>query len=151
MPHNDQPIDIREAGITETDVLSLSNLMTELGYETALDEMKIRLTHIQKHGDYKTFLATINNKVVGMVGMTWNYSYEQNGIYVRVLAFVIAQGYRQDGIGTQLMKASEQWARKIGANRILLNCGNREERKIAQSFYKKIGYQIKSTGYVKKL
>jgi GNAT superfamily N-acetyltransferase len=83
--------------------------------------------------------------------MARNYYYEQNGIYVRVLALVIAQGFRQHGIGRQLMKASEEWARKIGADRILLNCGNREERKIAQLFYQKIGYQIKSSGFVKNL
>lgn len=151
MSYKDQPIHIREVQITDTDILSLSNLMTELGYETAHNEMKVRLTHIQMHDDYKTFLATINNKVVGMIGMARNYYYEQNGIYVRVLALVIAQGFRQHGIGRQLMKASEEWARKIGADRILLNCGNREERKIAKLFYQKIGYQIKSSGFVKNL
>lgn len=133
------------------DILSLANLMTELGYETAHNEMKVRLTHIQKYGDYKTYLATMNNKVVGMIGMTKNYYYERNGIYVRVLALVIDQGFRKLGIGKQLMKVSEEWARKIGADRILLNCGNREDRKIAQRFYKKIGYQIKSSGFVKNL
>lgn len=151
MSYKDQPIHIREVQITDMDILSLANLMTELGYETAHNEMKVRLTHIQKYGDYKTYLATMNNKVVGMIGMTKNYYYERNGIYVRVLALVIDQGFRKLGIGKQLMKVSEEWARKIGADRILLNCGNREDRKIAQRFYKKIGYQIKSSGFVKNL
>jgi GNAT superfamily N-acetyltransferase len=86
-----------------------------------------------------------------MVGMTKNYFYEQNGIYVRVLALVTSYGFRQNGIGRKLMEASENWAREIGAGIILLNCGNREERKVAQQFYQNIGYQIKSSGFIRKL
>src|SRR5436190_23488247 len=145
----DKQINIREAEMT--DIFALTELMNELGYDTTIDEMKIRFTSIQIHEDYKTFIATSNTQVVGMVGMTKNYFYEQNGIYIRVVALVINYGFRQNGIGRKLMEASENWAREVGADTILLNCGNREERTIAQKFYQKLGYQIKSSGFIKKL
>ena len=145
----DKQINIREAEMT--DIFALTELMNELGYDTTIDEMKIRFTSIQNHDDYKTFIATSNTQVVGMVGMTKNYFYEQNGIYIRVVALVINYGFRQNGIGRKLMEASENWAREVGADTILLNCGNREERTIAQQFYQTLGYQIKSSGFIKKL
>lgn len=149
MPHNDKQIRIREA--TDVDISSLTKLMNELGYDTTMDEMKIRFINIQNHGDYKTYVASTGTQVVGMVGLTKNFCYEQNGIYVRILAIVISTHFRNLGLGSLLMAKSENWAREIGANRILLNCGNREDRKIAQRFYQEMGYQIKSAGFIKKL
>ena len=140
---------IREA--KPTDVAALTELMNELGYDTTMDEMKTRFENIQKHNDYKTFIAVEDTEILGMVGLSKNFSYEQNGIYVRVLALVTRSSFRQKGIGKKLMDVAENWAKEIGAEKILLNCGNREERAIAQLFYKKIGYQIKSSGFIKKL
>lgn len=140
---------IREA--EPADIFALTELMNELGYDTTMDEMKTRFDNIQNNKDYKTFIATDDTEILGMVGLSKNYSYEQNGIYARVLALVTRSMFRQKGIGKKLMDVAETWAREIGANKILLNCGNREERAIAQLFYKKIGYQIKSSGFVKKL
>ncbi|MDQ0270565.1 hypothetical protein [Cytobacillus purgationiresistens] len=41
--------------------------------------------------------------------------------------------------------------KRSGAEAIALNSGNREERKAAHQFYKDNGYEIKSSGFVKKL
>jgi GNAT superfamily N-acetyltransferase len=142
-------INIREA--TMTDIPALTGLMNQLGYSTTTDEMKTRFINIQNHEDYKTFIAATDTQVVGMVGLTRNFSYEQNGIYVRVAALVTNHDFRQNGIGSQLMEAAENWAREIGAHTILLNCGNRDERRVAHQFYQKVGYQIKSSGFIKKL
>jgi len=68
------------------DMVALTELMNELGYKTTLDEMKTRFADIQNHKDYKTFIAVDDTEILGMVGLSRNYSYEQNGIYVRVLA-----------------------------------------------------------------
>jgi GNAT superfamily N-acetyltransferase len=140
---------IREAELT--DVPALSGLMNELGYSTTENEMLARFRNIQSHTDFKTFVAMIDTQVVGMIGLTRNYSYEENGIYVRVLALVTSYKLRQNGIGKRLMQVAEDWAKEIGANKILLNCGNREERKVAHSFYKKIGYEVRSSGFTKRI
>ena len=140
---------IREA--QAADIPALTQLMNELGYYTTVDEMKKRFMNIQNHPDHKTFIAITGTEVSGMVGVTKNFSYEQNGIYVRVLALVTHSRFRQQGIGKKLTEVAENWAREIGAEKVLLNCGNREERAIAHLFYEKMGYQVKSSGYIKKL
>ena len=133
------------------DISALTELMNELGYTTTMDEMKTRFENIQNHPDHKTFIALTDSKISGMVGVTKNFSYEQNGIYVRVLALVTHSRFRKRGIGKKLMEVAENWAKEIGAEKVLLNCGNREERAIARLFYEKIGYQVKSSGFIKKL
>lgn len=146
---HEEKIIIEEAGVA--DISALSELMNELGYITSIHEMNVRFQNILNQKDYKTFVATVDKEIVGMVGLTRNYAYEKNGFYVRVLALVTSHKVRQNGIGKKLMETAENWAREIGADTILLNCGNREERAIAHIFYQKLGYQIKSTGFIKKL
>ena len=140
---------IREAALS--DIPALTELINELGYNSTMDEIKTRFENIKNHQDHKTFIAVTDTEVSGMVGVTKNFSYEQNGIYVRVLALVTHSRFRQKGIGKKLMAVAENWAKEIGAQKVLLNCGNREERTIARLFYKRIGYQVKSSGFIKKL
>lgn len=142
-------IKIRKAD--SNDIFALTELINELGYSTTQNEMKNRFEKIYNHPDFNTMLATIEDNIVGMVGATKNYSYEQNGIYIRVVALSVLQKFRTKGVGKKLMEAAESWAKEIGANVLLLNCGNRAKRKAAQLFYAKIGYSIKSSGFIKKL
>ena len=140
---------IRDADLT--DVNSIAALITELGYPTATEEMRSRFTAIANHADYKTLVAEIANEIIGLAGMVKGVYYEHNGGYVRILAFVINQNFRNRSVGKQLLKACEEWAIAEGAKTILLNSGNRDERVPAHLFYKKMGYQVKSSGFVKTL
>src|SRR5688572_10257788 len=92
---------IREA--QPADFSALSELMNELGYETTIGEMELRFENIHNHKDYETFFATADAEILGIVGLSKNYSYEQNGIYVRVLAIVTRSNFRQKGVGKKLM------------------------------------------------
>lgn len=145
----EKSISIREA--TKEDLAALASLMNELGYSTSLEEMEIRFDNISNHPDYKTFIVCEEDQIVGMAGVVHNYFFEQNGKYVRLVAFVISHSNRKKGLGKLLLKYVERWAKNSGATSIFLNCGNRDERKQAHKFYQKSGYQIKSSGYSKKL
>lgn len=130
---------------------SLRELMIDLGYDTTLEEMEERFKVIYSHPDYKTFIASVNNKVVGMTGTMQSHFYEQNGKCVRILALVASRSSRQTGIGKTLIDAVESWAKQIGATSVLLNCSIREERDRAHEFYNKRGYTVRSLGYIKRV
>jgi len=140
---------IRQA--EESDVTSLAVLMNTLGYTMTVEEMAERFSNILLQPNYQTLVACYTNEVKGMIGASYHYFYEQNGIYVRVTALVTLPTYRRIGIGKALLEAVESWTKKIGATCILLNCGNREERKAAHDFYGARGFEKKSIGYIKKL
>ncbi|SEW35896.1 N-acetylglutamate synthase, GNAT family [Chitinophaga sp. YR573] len=133
------------------DIEALSLLMNDLGYPTTISEMQERFSGIIEHPDYRTILAVLDNEIVGMAGLHKGHFYERNGMYLRVLAFVVKQNNRNKGIGKILMKAAEDWAIEQCLNCVIINSGNRENRKDAHAFYQKMGYTIKSSGFIKEL
>jgi GNAT superfamily N-acetyltransferase len=135
----------------ESDVTSLAVLMNTLGYPTTVEDMAERFSNILLLPNYQTLVACYTSEVKGMIGASYHYFYEQNGIYVRITALVTLQTHRRMGIAQALLEAVESWAREIKATCILLNCGNREERKVAHDFYSRRGFEKKSIGYIKEL
>ena len=147
MPVNN--IIIRDAVVD--DVPELTMLMNELGYPTTKAEMQARFERILPHPDYKTIVAVAGGQVAGIAGLFRGLYYEKNGMYMRVLAFVVKQSNRRQGIGELLMQASETWAAEQGLDTSLISSGNRDERTAAHAFYQKMGYAIKSSGFIKHL
>jgi GNAT superfamily N-acetyltransferase len=133
------------------DIEELTLLMTDLGYPATLAEMQVRFKNIFAHPDYRTIIAVMGDEIVGMAGLCKGIYYEKNGLYLRIVVFVVKQSRRELGIGRILIKASEDWALEQGLNTVLINSGNRDERKAAHAFYKKMGYAVKSSGFVKEL
>ncbi len=148
MPAKDKVI-IRE--VCAVDIEELTLLMADLGYPASVTDMQIRFKNINAHPDYKTIVATIKNEIVGMAGLYRGMFYERNGTYMRILAFVVKRSSRKQGIGRILIKACEAWAIEQGIRTIVLNSGNRAEREDAYAFYQKLGYAVKSSGFVKEL
>ena len=140
---------IRDAD--SNDIEQLSILITELGYPTTTHEMETRFTNINQSAIYRTLVMVKDDLLVGMAGLVKGCWYEKNGTYVRVLAFVIKQDHRGQGLGKKLIQEVEKWATNIGANSVILSSGNRDERIAAHQFYQSQGYEIKSTGFIKSL
>ncbi len=145
----DSQVIIRDAH--DCDIEALTVLMNDLSYPTTVAEMRERFKSIVVHPDYRTILAVIDDEIVGMAGLHKGNFYEKNGMYLRILAFVVKQNIRNKGIGKILIKASEDWAVEQGLHTIIINSGNRDDRKVAHVFYHKMGYTIKSSGFVKQL
>jgi GNAT superfamily N-acetyltransferase len=133
------------------DIEGLTVLMNDLDYPTDAIEMEERFNVIKDHPDYKTIVVSINNELVGMAGLHNGIFYEKNGRYLRIVAFVVKETARNMGIGKTLINACEAWAIEQGLKYIVLTSANREGRKAAHAFYQKMGYEIKSSGFVKQL
>lgn len=140
---------IRKA--TESDISQMAKLMCELGYPTMKEEMEQRFSKINSCNLYHTQVAEVNERIVGMIGIILGYHYEKNENYVRIVALVVDSNYRKQGIGKKLIASAEEWAEDQGANRLVLNSGNRSERNEAHQFYTNRGFEAKATGYYKTL
>ncbi|WP_234402448.1 GNAT family N-acetyltransferase [Oceanobacillus damuensis] len=135
----------------ENDVEQLAGLMGELGYPATKEEMQKRFSKINAALSYHTFVAVVDDSVVGMIGMMESHHYERNDDYIRIVAFVVASAYRNHGVGRKLLEKTESLARKKGIHKLVLNSGNRDERNESHRFYERSGFEGKATGFYKML
>ncbi|MDQ0188187.1 GNAT family N-acetyltransferase [Cytobacillus sp. FSL W7-1323] len=142
-------MEIRKA--TSNDIKELASLMEQLGYQTSIEQMRVRFNNIEATTNHYTLVAIYKEKIVGMVGFHTGVLYNKDGIYARVIAFVVDSKFRNKGIGRRLLTEAESIAINSGADGIGLNSGNRTERDNAHQFYKNMGYEAKSIGFVKAL
>jgi ribosomal protein S18 acetylase RimI-like enzyme len=138
---------IRDAELKDAPELAV--LMCELGYETKRTEMETRLKLILSNPAYKTFVATMDGRVCGMIGTLTFPSYEHNDAGGRILALVTLSGARRRGIGRALIAAAEKDFVQKGIRRVALD--TRLTREDAHRFYESLGYERNGWRFVKQL
>jgi GNAT superfamily N-acetyltransferase len=134
-----------------TDLTALSELMTDLGYPTSVQKMRIRMEAITSTPSYFTFIAKVEDQVAGMIGLRLVAAYEVDGTSVQISALVVRENAQGQGVGRQLVQFSENWARERGFEHLHLTSGIKPERMKAHEFYKKMGFDITGYRFVKAL
>ena len=135
----------------ERDLHDVHQLTIQLGYPSTLEKIKQRWEYLHQDSHYQTLVIKQDSHVIGYAGFIQEYTWEFDGGYLRIQAFVIDQAHRGKGIGKQLMAAIEQIAKEQGFKMIQLNSGNREERHPAHAFYQGLRFDNYSIGFRKHL
>ncbi len=135
----------------EQDLNNIHQLTAQLGYPSTLENIQQRWQQIHQNPHYHTLVIDHDATVIGYAGFIEQYSWEFDGGFLRIQAFVIHEDYRGQGLGKKLMDAVEQQARQHGFKRIMLNSGNRIERYPAHAFYQRLGFDAYSLGFSKLL
>ncbi len=138
---------IRQA--EERDASALAELMTQLGYATAANEMAERLRTIFQEQDFATFVAVEENEVCGMIGVSASPSYEHNDRIGRIVALVVHERMRGRGIGRALLSAAEDYFARAKVVRVVLT--SRFAREKAHAFYESRGYLRTGLRFMKQL
>ncbi len=137
---------------TRDDAPTLATLMSQLGYPTTPDEMTARLDAILPDADYYTAVATLPDqpeRVVGVIGVHFSHFYELNGAYGHIVALVVDETARSQGIGAALVTAAEGWLRERGARMVVVTSGL--ARKDAHRFYERVGFHATGLRFAKEL
>lgn len=124
-------------------------LENDLGYNCELDKLNNRINEMLKRGNYQIFVACDGDKVVGYIGCVSYLAFELEKEGMKIIALAVSKEYRRKGIGTQLLKTAEQWAKENNIEVILLNSGL--PREDAHTFYESQGYFKKSYGFIKRI
>jgi GNAT superfamily N-acetyltransferase len=115
------------------DAPALAELTTQLGYPVAPDEIGRRLAPLL--GDPSAALLVAVDEADGVVG--WIHVYAKRLLErpatVLIGGLVVDERHRSAGIGQQLLKAGEAWAREQGVASITLY--SRQTRTGAHRFY----------------
>lgn len=133
------------------DLASITELMHDLGYPTTVEIMRKRMNIIENIPLSFTFVATLEERLVGMMGIRQIYSYEDDGITTQISLLVTKKEYQGQGIGKSLVSFAEEWALERGSNILYLTSGIKPERVRAHEFYKSIGFNATGFRFVKKL
>ncbi|SDE65488.1 Ribosomal protein S18 acetylase RimI [Fontibacillus panacisegetis] len=141
-------ISIRE--YHSNDLEALTELMADLGYPSEINSMRSRIKAIEENTSYYTFVATLEEQVIGMIGVRLVYYYEADGVHTQITCFVTKKHYRGQGVGKELIRFVESWAKDKGADGLSLTSGIKEDRVDAHEFYKKMGFKINGYRFVKK-
>ena len=124
-------------------------LENDLGYNCDLNKLNIRVEEMMKRGNYQIFVACDGDKVVGYIGCVSYLAFELENEGMKIIALAVSKKYRRKGIGTTLLKTSEQWAKENNIEVILLNSGL--PREDAHAFYESQGFFKKSYGFIKRI
>lgn len=136
---------LRQAELSDAE--EIAQLVETLGYSANTEQMTGRLSQILLHPDYRTVVATLDGRVVGLIGLQLAFSYEKSGKYVRILVLVADPTNGQKGIGTALVAEAEKFAKDTGAHMLVANSGLL--RDAAHNFYTGRGFERLSYGFYK--
>lgn len=134
-----------------SDIVQFTELMEDLGYPSSLEEMKTRMRNIESNPNYFTFVAILNDTVVGMAGITLHTTYTNNNVKTQLTSLVTKKEFRGQGIAKKLVKYIEEWAQSNNSDFIYLLSGISEKRMKAHELYKYLGYDITGYRFVKRL
>jgi len=140
-------VEIRES--IENDYRQICSLINnELGYpDVKMDDLVVRMKKMDQDNNYKTFVALLDDVIVGFVGTVQGIAFEVDSGYMRIIALAVSSDYQNKGIGTSLLKHVENFASSKGITAFALNSGFR--RLEAHAFYEHNGYAKKSYGFSK--
>jgi GNAT superfamily N-acetyltransferase len=118
------------------------------GSKPSASEIRNRFTLITKHPDQSLWVATVNKRVVGVLGFRIRHNLENVSQYGEVSIIAVDQDWRRKGIGGLLLDHAEKLARKRKCIGLWLVSGfGREEE--AHKFYDQYGFSRTGIRFVK--
>lgn len=144
-PH--PPLHVREA--TLSDATEIAVLLTQLGYPSSREQVEHRLGALLTLPECRTLVAVAGSTVVGMAGIRTETAYTRDRPVGRLVALVTEEGWRGRGVGSLLLRATEEWLVQSGAERVVVNSAT--HRAEAHRFYIDRGYEITGVRLAKSL
>ena len=139
-------IHVRRA--TDADAPAMAPLLTHLGYPASAADLLPRLGRLRASGD-DAFVAEVAGSVVGLATVH-SRAVLLNALPVAQLtALVVPPEMRGRGVGRALVHVAEQWARELGADRLVVTTAL--HRAEAPLFYERLGFEHTGRRYVKRL
>jgi GNAT superfamily N-acetyltransferase len=142
-------IEIREIRTNDyPKVLSLWN--NELGNcNITVENISARFERMNKDDNYKTFVALLENNVVGVITVVQTMALDYETGYLKINGLAVQENFQGKGIGTKLLKHAENYALEKGLSRLILNSGF--QRTKAHDFYESKGFDKFSYCFTKKV
>jgi len=130
------------------DAPRLVELIRFLGHDINEKQVRNNLAALKKAGE-TPLVATLDKKVVGLIGLHVMTTIHRDSPVGRIPALVVAKEAQGMKLGRLLVDAAEQWCRKKGCK--LIEVTSNDRRADAHAFYRHMGYERTSIRFFKKL
>lgn len=136
-------INLRRAMISDAKAI-YELCRSELGYDFSEEQVTANVRRLIGDSTNLLLVAEQNNELAGFV-----HANSHEPVYApkmkNVVALVVREEFRKQGLGHSLVNAVENWALETGASGVRLNSG--ETMNDALHFYKSMGYEYIRTQY----
>lgn len=131
-------IKVREISVEDYhEVVVLWNKV--LGVRTVTDEnFRVSMEQMNKAGNYKTFVASLENQVVGFISIVHGLAVGSVNGYLHITGLAVHKDFQRHSVGIQLLRYTENHAKNSGISSIILCSGMK--RTDAHAFYEHNGY-----------
>lgn len=135
----------------EADADAIAQLSATLGYPATPAEVRDRLPFML--GSVTDLILVATDSTGAVIGWLQAHASHvlESGFRVEIIGLIVASSARRQGTGRALVKEAEQWARKLGADKIVVR--SNVQRSESHAFYPALGYELTKTQkvYRKKL
>lgn len=121
------------------DAQSIAELGAELGYPSTRQQIATRLAGVEAEPSSRVLVAEDGEgRVVGWLHVAARTQLTEDRC-AEILGLVVDASARGGGVGADLVRAAEEWARAAGCVRIRVR--SRDTRERAHRFYERAGYE----------
>lgn len=120
------------------DAAAVADLTTDLGYPVTPEALARRVEPMLDNSQHLLLVASDEeDHVIGWIHLYRQMTLEEPARAV-IGGLVVAEGFRDAGIGAALVEAGETWARRHELGSVLVR--SRSTRTRAHRFYERMGY-----------
>ncbi len=129
-------ITIRSA--QKEDCAGITELTNQLGYPSTLEKICEIMDLVLAHEDHQVYIAEKDNKIIGYIHLIRSMRIGSNP-FVEIAAFIIDESSRSIGVGSSLIKETENWTSGLGLKDIRIR--SNIIRQDAHNFFQNRGFQ----------
>jgi predicted N-acetyltransferase YhbS len=127
----------------DSDAESIARLACTLGYAATAEAIGSRLRAVRGSENDLTLVALNDaGAVIGWIQAHASHVIE-SGFRVEIAGLIVSTDVRRSGVGRALVSRAEEWARKLGAEAIVVR--SNVQRVESHAFYPALGYSVTKT------
>jgi GNAT superfamily N-acetyltransferase len=121
----------------ERDAGEVARLLGQLGYPQPPDPERLRAW--EADAEAHALVADAGGHLAGVVAVIFCRHFERSGRWARIVALVVDELHRGQGVGRTLMEHAHDVARRAGCETTEVTSGRR--RDASHPFYRSLGYE----------
>lgn len=131
------------------DAGTIAGLLGQLGYPAPAEAVPGRIERMRAEPGQHVLVAEAGGRVVGMATVIVRHVINADEPFGRLASVVVADGWRGQGIGGELVAAAERIC--VDAGCAVIEVTSADDRDRAHDFYRRLGYTERPRRFMKRL